>query len=107
MTYIPCNLLTAGVWIAPVLTGPLQHNCMDALQTHNVSLHTAALLMCCRAVVASVVADALQKAQAQAQQEQATRDAAKAEYEEELARVRVYVLESWAASGYRGSRHDA
>lgn len=43
--------------------------------------------MHCRAVVASVVADALQKAQAQAQQEQAARDAAKVEYEEELARV--------------------
>lgn len=43
-------------------------------------------------MVASVVADALQKAQAQAQQEQAARDAAKAEYEEELARVCVYEL---------------
>lgn len=47
------------------------------------------MLTYCRAVVASVVADALQKAQAQAQQEQAARDAAKAEYEEELARVCV------------------
>lgn len=35
------------------------------------------------------MADALQKAQTQAQQEQATRDAAKAEYEKELAEVRV------------------
>ncbi|DBA85374.1 hypothetical protein WJX79_002769 [Trebouxia sp. C0005] len=40
-----------------------------------------------RAVVDSVVVDALRKAEAQAQQEQADRDAAKAEYEAELARI--------------------
>ena len=41
-------------------------------------------------MVASVVADALRKAEAQGQQEQADRDAAKAEYEAELARVSTF-----------------
>lgn len=37
-----------------------------------------------------MVVDALRKAEAQAQQEQADRDAAKAEYEAELARVSIF-----------------
>lgn len=41
----------------------------------------------CRAVVARVVGDAMAKAQALAAEEQAARDAAKAEYEAQLARV--------------------
>ena len=45
------------------------------------------VLQWCRAVVAQMVADALQKAEAQSAEEQAARDTARAAYEEEMARV--------------------